>query len=78
VPGFPAAGALSDADAQPALDDRLAIAARFTEEMRELRFAALLRVVTPGRFELPGAEVSDMYRPAFFARQNSGRITVQP
>ena len=28
-------------------------------------------------FERPGAELSDMYRPGIFARQNAGRIKVQ-
>jgi uncharacterized protein YfaS (alpha-2-macroglobulin family) len=37
-----------------------------------------LRAVTAGNFELPGAEVRDMYRPGFFARQNTGRITIAP
>jgi uncharacterized protein YfaS (alpha-2-macroglobulin family) len=37
-----------------------------------------LRAVTPGVFELPGAELADMYRPGIFARQNTGRITVLP
>ena len=32
--------------------------------------------MTPGTFELPGAEVADMYRPAVFARQAAGRITI--
>ena len=40
--------------------------------------ALRLRAVTPGRFELPGAEVSDMYRPAFFARQAAARVTILP
>ena len=35
-----------------------------------------LRAVTPGSFELPGAELSDMYRPALFARQAAARINV--
>ncbi|MCX8134071.1 MAG: alpha-2-macroglobulin family protein [Roseococcus sp.] len=78
VPGFPGLGELSEADAQPALDDRFAIAVTFSDERREARFAARIRVVTAGRFELPGAEVVDMYRPSFMARQAVGRITIQP
>ncbi|MBB3899073.1 alpha-2-macroglobulin family protein [Roseococcus suduntuyensis] len=78
VPGQPDLGPLTEVDAMPALDDRLAAALTFTREAREARIAARIRVVTPGRFELPGAEVVDMYRPAFFARQNAARITVNP
>ncbi|WP_027283983.1 alpha-2-macroglobulin family protein [Rubritepida flocculans] len=77
VPGFPGLGELSEADAQPALDDRFAAAVTFAEGRREARLAVRIRVVTAGRFELPGAEVQDMYRPAFFARQAAGRITIQ-
>jgi uncharacterized protein YfaS (alpha-2-macroglobulin family) len=35
-----------------------------------------LRATTPGRYELPGAELSDMYRPELFARQTAARINV--
>ncbi|MDB5412769.1 MAG: hypothetical protein JWR10_1104 [Rubritepida sp.] len=78
VSGLPGLGELPDADALPALDDRVAAAFTFSAEVREFRMAVRLRAVTAGRFELPGAEVSDMYRPAFFARQAAGRITIQP
>ncbi|WP_424812553.1 alpha-2-macroglobulin family protein [Roseococcus sp. YIM B11640] len=78
VPGLPGLGELPEPDAQPALDDRLAAAFTFTSDQREFRMAVRIRAVTAGRFELPGAEVSDMYRPAFFARQATGRITVLP
>jgi alpha-2-macroglobulin len=78
VPGLPGLGELPEPDAQPALDDRVAAAFTFSAEQREFRLALRLRAVTPGRFELPGAEVVDMYRPAFFARQASARIVVQP
>jgi uncharacterized protein YfaS (alpha-2-macroglobulin family) len=40
------------------------------------RIAVRLRAVTPGSFELPGAELADMYRPAIFARQGANRIAV--
>lgn len=78
VPGLPGLGDLPVLDAQPALDDRVAAAFTFTAEQREFRLAVRLRAVTPGRYELPGAEVSDMYRPALFARQAAARITVLP
>lgn len=78
VPGLPGLGELQEPDATPALDDRVAAAVTFNAETREFRMAVRLRAVTAGRFELPGAEVSDMYRPAFFARQAAGRITILP
>ena len=78
VPGFPGLGELGLADATPALDDRVAAAVTFSPELRSFTLAVRLRAVTAGRFELPGAELSDMYRPAFFARQASTRITVLP
>jgi alpha-2-macroglobulin len=34
--------------------------------------------VTAGRFELPGLEAQDMYRPGVYARQNAARIVVLP
>ncbi|HXA26702.1 MAG TPA: hypothetical protein VNW90_30800 [Acetobacteraceae bacterium] len=46
-------------------------------EIVDGRLAGRLRAVTPGTFELPGAEAADMYRPGVFVRQNGGRITVQ-
>ncbi|MBY0336085.1 MAG: alpha-2-macroglobulin family protein, partial [Acetobacteraceae bacterium] len=76
VPGFPGLAELSEPDSQPALDDRFAAAVTLTPEQTEFRFAVRVRATLPGRYELPGAEVTDMYRPAFFARQASGRITV--
>lgn len=78
VAGLPGLGELPAADAQPALDERVAAAFTFSAEQREFRLAVRLRAVTPGRFELPGAEVWDMYRPAFHARQAPGRLTILP
>ncbi len=77
VPGMPWLGDLTEAEAMPALDDRFAAALSLTPEAPEFRLAVRLRAVTAGRFELPGAQVEDMYRPQLFARQNTGRITVQ-
>jgi uncharacterized protein YfaS (alpha-2-macroglobulin family) len=77
-PGMPFLGELTAADAFPALDDRFAAAVTLTPDSPVARYAVRLRAVTAGRFELPGAEVRDMYRPTVFARQNPGRITVAP
>ncbi len=78
VPGMPWLDQLSEADATPALDDRFAGVFTLTPNRPGFRTAVMLRAVTPGTFELPGAELSDMYRPTIFARQAAGRITVLP
>ena len=49
-----------------------------TADHPAFRVAVRLRAVTPGDFELPGAELSDMYRPGVFARQGVNRIKVLP
>ncbi|TPG46936.1 alpha-2-macroglobulin family protein [Roseomonas nepalensis] len=78
VPGMAFLGELTAAESFPALDDRFAAAAVLTPEAPVARFAVRLRAVTAGRFELPGAEARDMYRPGVFARQNTGRVVVAP
>ena len=59
-------------------DDRFIAAIDLTEETPQFRLAFVVRAVTPGTYELPGARLEDMYKPRFFARQGVGRITVQP
>jgi len=77
--GLPWLGKLSETVAQPAADDRFAAILDLPANMTNLfRVAVKLRAVTPGNFELPGAELSDMYRPGIYARQNAGRINVLP
>ncbi|MGE0420475.1 MAG: alpha-2-macroglobulin family protein, partial [Acetobacteraceae bacterium] len=76
VPGLSWLGKLSETEAQPAADDRYAAVVSLTPQAAAFRLAVRVRAVTPGTFELPGAEASDMYRPGVFARQNAGRITV--
>jgi hypothetical protein len=78
VAGMPWLGTLSPVEAQPAADDRFAAALDLTEQRPAFRIAARVRAVTPGVFELPGADLSDMYRPGIFARQAVGRIRVLP
>ena len=75
---MPALGTLTDTEAEPAADDRFAAVVDLTGEKPAFRVAVRLRAVTPGDYEIPGAEVSDMYRPAIFARQTANRITVLP
>jgi uncharacterized protein YfaS (alpha-2-macroglobulin family) len=67
---------LSATDAQPAADDRYAAVLGLDSAAPGFRVAVRLRAVTPGSFELPGAELSDMYRPGVFARQAVARIKV--
>jgi uncharacterized protein YfaS (alpha-2-macroglobulin family) len=76
VPGMPWLGELSGVVATPALDDRYAAALDLGGEASQFRVAVKLRAVTPGRFELPGADLSDMYRPAVFARGATTRVRV--
>lgn len=78
VAGMPWLGTLTEPDFQPARDDRFMAAVELTPEQPLARFAVRLRATTAGRFELPGAEAQDMYRPGTFARQNSGRVSVLP
>ena len=59
-----------------ARDDRYVAAFDLTAEAPKFKLAYLVRAVTPGSYELPGAVVEDMYKPRFFARQAAGRITV--
>ncbi len=44
----------------------------------QFHVAYLVRVVTPGHFTLPEAEVNDMYRPALMARTLSGSTIADP
>ncbi len=74
----PFPGPLTEAEATPAGDDRFAAVVALSVEKPEFRLAVRLRATTPGDYELPGAEVSDMYRPAIFARQGTNRIRVLP
>lgn len=61
-----------------ARDDRYVAAVDLGEDQPRFKLAYLVRAVTPGIYELPGAQVEDMYKPRFFARQAVGRITVLP
>ncbi len=76
VPGMAWLDKLSATEAQPAADDRYAAVVDLNPDAPGFRVAVRLRAVTPGAFELPGAEASDMYRPGIFARQAVARIKV--
>ena len=74
--GLPWLGELTEPEAQPAADDRFAAVLALTAEKPSFRIAVRVRAVTQGEFELPGAELADMYAPGNFARQNTGRIKI--
>jgi uncharacterized protein YfaS (alpha-2-macroglobulin family) len=76
VPGMPFLGKLTDTEAEPAADDRYAAVVDLTADAPAFRLAVKLRAVTPGSYEFPGADLSDMYRPAIYARQGVNRIKV--
>ncbi|MDW8443795.1 MAG: alpha-2-macroglobulin family protein [Acetobacteraceae bacterium] len=78
VPAFPFLGELSRARSIALRDDRLVAQLDLTAEEPSFKLAFLVRAVTAGRFELPGALLFDMYKPRFFARQATGRIAVAP
>ncbi|CAK0776565.1 alpha-2-macroglobulin [uncultured Gammaproteobacteria bacterium] len=69
---------LTDALSAQMRDDRYVAAIDLTSDNPKFKFAWLVRAVTPGGYELPGASVEDMYKPRFFARQAVGRINVLP
>lgn len=75
---MPWLGKLTDTEAEPAADDRYAAVLALTGDAPDFRVAVRLRATTPGDYEMPGAELSDMYRPGVFARQASNRIKVLP
>ncbi|HYF09461.1 MAG TPA: alpha-2-macroglobulin family protein, partial [Acetobacteraceae bacterium] len=78
VPNMQWLGTLTETEAQPALDDRYAAAVELSPGRNFARLAVRLRAVRAGRFELPGGEVADMYRPAIHARQTTVRVGVLP
>ncbi len=43
---------------------------------REVTLAYVVRAVTPGTYDLPAAQVEDMYRPQYSARTSTGRMQV--
>lgn len=78
VPDLPWLGALTATRTMEARDDRFVAALDLTESEKTFKLAFIVRAITPGVYELPGAVVEDMYKPRFFARQTIGRITVHP
>lgn len=58
-------------------DDRYVAALNLEGKEAKAKLAFLVRVVTPGSYELPGATLEDMYKSRFFSRQATGRVTIQ-
>ncbi|CAK0740606.1 alpha-2-macroglobulin [Gammaproteobacteria bacterium] len=59
-------------------DDRYVAAVNLSKDTLGFKLAFLVRAVTPGDYELPGARIEDMYRSNFFAQQAAGHIVVRP
>lgn len=59
-------------------DDRFIAALELERTNPTFRIAFLVRAVTAGTFELPSAQVEDMYDPARFARTTAARIVIAP
>ncbi len=78
MPGMDWLGELTAVNTEVAADDRFAAALDLSAKTPGFRIAVLLRAVTPGEYEYPGTELSDMYRPAVYARQNTVRVSVLP
>ncbi len=66
------------ADASTTDDSDTTDATASTLPSDQFHVAYLVRVVTPGHFVLPEAEIEDMYRPEVMARTNAGAIGVAP
>ena len=43
---------------------------------KPFRLAYIVRAISPGSYHHPAASAEDMYRPAFRARTDAGRVTV--
>jgi uncharacterized protein YfaS (alpha-2-macroglobulin family) len=60
-----------------ARDDRF-VAAVDVRNRDVVRFAYIVRAVTPGQYVLPGVVAEDMYRPDVFARSEGGSVAIAP
>jgi uncharacterized protein YfaS (alpha-2-macroglobulin family) len=85
-PGLVNSAQLSNFDFLPEIEpahvefrsDRFAAAIdRTADDTSEVALAYVVRAVTPGIYDMPGANVEDMYRPQFFARTATGRMEVE-
>lgn len=68
---------LSDAAHSEFRSDRFLSAIDMTQA-ETVTLAYVVRAVTPGSFHHPAASVEDMYRPAYRARTDTGRMDITP
>lgn len=61
-----------------ARDDRYVAAIDLPDNKTKFTLAYLVRAVTPGEFEFPGAVIEDMYRPGVVARTSVSKIRIAP
>jgi len=57
-------------------DDRFLASLFLDAETRTFTLTYIIRAVTPGKYILPGLFVEDMYAPQYYARTETGSITV--
>ena len=75
---YPFLGELTKVTTVEARDDRLVAAFDLGPTQSRFHLAYVVRVVTPGTFELPEAVVEDMYRPSFMARTAAWKTVSDP
>ena len=90
VKSFPFLGTLTETRISEGRDDRFFAAINVgtrpyrswfdseTKNPNEFHVAYVVRAVTPGRFALPAANVSDMYAPRIHARTAMGLVEIAP
>jgi hypothetical protein len=74
---YPFVGRLSWPSVAEARDDRF-VAAIDLVNRNDFTLAYLVRAVTPGSYQLPGAVIEDMYRPGVFGRTAPGSVKIAP
>jgi uncharacterized protein YfaS (alpha-2-macroglobulin family) len=58
-------------------DDRYVAGLDLNESGKTFKLAYVVRAVTPGAYARPGAQVEDMYAPAYHARSEAGTLEVK-
>lgn len=58
-------------------DDKLIVAYPQLQSSKNYIYATMVRAITRGSFEFPGARIEDMYKPETFARLATGQIEVK-
>ncbi|MEM9421115.1 MAG: alpha-2-macroglobulin family protein, partial [Pseudomonadota bacterium] len=70
-------GALAVPQVAEARDDQF-VAAITTRGKDPVRFAYIVRAVTPGDYTLPGVVTEHMYNPTIYGRSAPGRVSIAP